>query len=507
MASRRVSSVRDFIAFPIDLGVYITLVGLLFYGLSRVSLNMFYLPLGSEPEELGLDYARTLANVIGILIVIPIVIALLTALIVALVPLGRLLLRASVVGIVVFLVVLFLPRLLVYGTLAAFYVFIFLVLLPAILIWYYVLPVITLLTFIALIPPNPYPVPQYRTWASLVGATAIAIWLMSADLDPWTLGRIIIFGIIIAIEYRRVHTSKAVVHELDTFIARLVEALSSNTSEANAHTVPTVPKGRWGLYRQAQLHLNWAWRSATKAWDIFFDSPKLVILRMQTKLRHIRLRQQHFITSTKQKLQIRPREGLSDRLLRLTRSYFRVLASVLLVVVLALFLVVPDQCYQLGKAVSQGETYISLEAPSTGLWNMLLAFPVRAEPARVESLTRSDLAQEGRETRSPGQPFSDELVCAIYLGSDEGLSVLYLQPNASGVESRTYRVPVESVSIETGPSARKECADKIKPNTLRNHISRWATAQRTERLNSMLVRFRRTFENEWARWSQTADQQ
>lgn len=176
----------------------------------------------------------------------------------------------------------------------------------------------------------------------------------------------------------------------------------------------------------------------------------------------MRLKRQQLMSRLKEWPQLRPREGLSDRFLRLSRVYFRVLATVLLSVVLSLFLVIPHQCYQLGNAVANGSSYVTSGVPSPGLWKSLLAFPVRAEPALVEPLNASSSGASQSKNQRPA--FLSGRVCAIYLGSSQGLNIFYVHSGFKGKESRTFRVPAGATQLRRGHPRRANV--RVRPNPM-----------------------------------------
>jgi hypothetical protein len=506
MAARETPQ-RKLIAFPIDLGVYITLVGLLFYGLSRLSLSMFYLPLGSEPEELGLDYARTLANVIGLLIVIPLLIAVLTALIVGIFPLRHFVRTLVTFVFVAALLVLLLPRILfvvmwvlIVGGLSVLFGGAGIVLVLAYLLIYYLTPPIAAAYLIFIFTAQDQErIPKYLPWVSLVGV--LAFWLGAAGSGAASAFHLSAITTLLVIESYRPLAVVTVVTELDRFIMRVLASLPDKPTQKKQQgnsfemRVNALVKAIW-------THTIAITVSLIRFLDTYYDSPESVRYRFKAlKIRGVVLRKR-IGENLRQSLTSR-RERLKGRFPRLVRLYFRALAGVLLCVVLVLFLIIPNLCYELGQAVSAGRAYVTLDSPAAGLWKSLLAFPLRAEPAQVQLLSNPEPpALNDRTTTRSALELSSMPTCATYLGTSNGVVVFHVS-SPDQLSGGTLRFPVESIAFKTGEQARKACAGEARPSALRHYVTSWAAQKRAHYFNVVSQWYREALNHEWVEWPQT----
>jgi hypothetical protein len=204
------------------LPLYVTLVGIFVYGFSRLALSAFYVPLGTTPEEVGLNYATTLASITGLLVILIGVVAALSILLAMLIPI----LRLFILPVLVLILLLGLAS----GAVGF----------GAIGLWYileYALPLIAALTCMSVASAGLYPslpIPEIPTPRMVLSALGIMISpLLLLHLRPLLYFVVLLCGVV-WVSQQYLGGVTATLAEGDRLLARLGELLKYMMGEGQS---------------------------------------------------------------------------------------------------------------------------------------------------------------------------------------------------------------------------------------------------------------------------------
>jgi hypothetical protein len=465
--NRRDSSPEHFVA-------YLTLAGIALYGFSRLALSLFYLPLRTTPEEVGLSYAITIVSIIGLLLTLTVGVAIVSLLLTILIPvLYRVILPLILVimGVGAFwLAILWLLFDFANGAIlvTAFFVLLFTILLT------------TCLTILSLLIPNleqPFiaaPVPRARLIVCRIGTIALPLTFFNFRtffIFSWLL-------VIIAWFSRKTDGGIAAIlaqgDETQHRIAKVLQYLERETSKSqvattDAQSEPVRPQ--IGLTRRLR-----GWKGIDVLSGLLEEPPESFVHRMRSTRDRLKGALSTAVTGGTKWLRGRIRaliRELKRMTLLLLRRYFLTFNIVLMAVVLACLMLIPFSTYKLGKDVAKGHTYYALAPHGKNFWHAMIIPPFRAEPARLfwqagggPPKTTPTGSDNGHSVTmlADGQ-------CVLYLGGANGTVVIYL--NQGRDKGEAIRVPSEAVVLQFGDATSKACVPDISPREWSIPVSDW----------------------------------
>jgi hypothetical protein len=454
---------------------YLTLAGIALYGFSRLALSLFYLPLRTTPEEVGLSYAITIVSIIGLLLTLAIGVAIISLFLTIVIPILyrvvipialTMIIGAVVVGAIIWLFVDFADGAILA---TAFFLLLFIILLT------------TGLTILSLLIPNleqPFmrvTVPRARLIVCYIGSIALPITFLNLRATYY-------FGwLLVIIAWFSQKTDGgilAVLAQGDMTEHRIAQVLQYLEREASKSQLATANAKSESVESQVGVTTGFtSWnRIDGLVDDLLEESPESFAYHMRST--RDRLNRGTSTVATRAIKWLRSRIGALKRELKhmtmlLLRRYFLTFNIVLMAVVLGCLLLIPFSTYKLGKDVAEGHTYYALAPHGKNFWHAIVIPPFRAEPARLfwqagggSSNTTPMGSGNGNAVTSlaNGQ-------CVLYLGGANGTVVLYL--NQGPGRGEAIRVPSDAVVLYFGDAMSKSCVPGIAPREWSIPVSDW----------------------------------